>query len=343
MLLSIIVPVYNIEAYIGPCLNSVLDQNLPKDLYEIIIIDDGSKDNSSQIVREYGALHKNITVFRQENIGLGGARKSGMRLATGKYIYFLDGDDYLARNCLKLVLEAMELHQLDILGFKVLKTDQLNLNSSMDVDPSISDMEIMDGIRFLGTHPEYRVEVWWYLIKREFLDTHGPVFEDKRFVNDSYFTPGLFTKAEKVAFLPKDIYRYVQRPNSITSSKSPKHYGKHIGDLQYAIFKMQDIMDGLPEHPYADQAKNTIRIKQESYVFFALVRFSKSELSWSYLRDLLASFRQLGCYPMKKLTSAAEYKGMGFKMGTLLFNNALSRDTTLLLLRIFFSLKRKLF
>jgi glycosyltransferase involved in cell wall biosynthesis len=342
MLLSIIIPVYNIENYIGACIKSVLDQNLDSDTYEILIIDDGSKDGSSKIVADFEAQHENITVFRQENVGLGGARKAGLKLAKGKYLYFLDGDDYLARNTLKQVVDAAEKHNLDITGFKIQTTKRLDLEKS-EYSALDKPIEVSDGITFIAQNENYTVEVWWYIIKREFFDAAGLIFEDKRFVNDSYFTPSLFTKAKRVALLPIDIYRYVQRPGSITSSKSPAHFRKHIGDLEFAIFQMEDIMNGIKEHPYKEGAIKTITVKQESYVFFSIVRFFKSDLKKSYLKDLLEKYRRLNCYPMRTLTDSREYGSLKYKLITAVFNNRFTLGVTTVLIRFFFRLKRALF
>lgn len=342
MFLSIIIPVYNIEKYIGACVSSVIDQDIDTANYEILIIDDGSKDGSSEIVKEFEKNNKNILVHRQKNVGLGGARKSGIKLAKGKYIYFLDGDDYLAKNTLNSIMQCMEEHDLDILGFDTITTEKLDLAESQSKTLS-KEIEITDGTSFIGTNKNYKIEVWWYILNRQFLIDSNIIFEDKRFVNDSYFTPSIFLKAKKVAHVPIDIYRYVQRPNSITSNKSLSHYRKHIGDLEYAIFQMETIMNGIKEHPLKKEAIKTITIKQESYAFFSLVRFLKSDLKLSYLKDLITKYKNIGIYPMKKLTTSNEYQNFKYKFISGLFNNRFSLYPTVHIMRSFFRLKRFFF
>ena len=339
MLLSIIIPVYNIENYIGACVSSVIEQDIDSNNYEIIIIDDGSKDGSSEIIKEFEKSQKNILVHRQKNVGLGGARKSGIKLAKGKYIYFLDGDDYLARNTLNAIIQCMEEYNLDILGFDTVTTEKLDLSESQR-DSSNKKIKVTDGISFIGSNKNYKIEVWWYIINRQFLIDTNIIFEDKRFVNDSYFTPSLFLEAKRVAHVPIDIYRYVQRPNSITSNKSLSHYRKHIGDLEYAIFQMEDIMNGIKSHPLKENAIKTITVKQESYAFFSLVRFLKSDLKISYLKNLIKKYRNIRIYPMKKLTASGEYKGFKYKFITALFNNPVSLYPTAYIMKTFFRLKR---
>lgn len=342
MRLSIIVPVYNIENYIGACINSIIDQDIDSSDYEIIIVDDGSKDSSSEIVKKFEEQEENIIVHRQQNVGLGGARKAGLKLAKGKYIYFLDGDDYLAKNTLGAIIETAEKHVLDITGFNILTTKSLDLSESQ-YHHQEEEINVTDGITFLAKNDNYRVEVWWYIIKRQFFDDSEATFEDKRFVNDSYFTPSLFSKAKRVACVPIDIYRYVQRPGSITSSKSPSHFRKHIGDLEFAIFQMHDIMENLGEHPHREGAVKTIKIKQESYVFFSIVRFFKSDLKKPYLKDLLDKYRQLDCYPMGNLTKSKEYSSLKYKLISTAFNNKVMLSVTTVLMKFLFKIKRALF
>lgn len=339
MLLSIIVPVYNIEKYVATCLESILAQDLDTSQYEILVIDDGSTDNSQTLARAFEKDHAHLTVYHQANVGLGGARKTGLRYAKGKYLYFLDGDDYLARNTLSLLTSTMQALDLDILGFDTLVTHSLEQKTSRYAPHKSFEPMIQTGIDFLGESKDYRVEVWWYFVKRSFLAKTGLSFEDKRYVNDSYFTPSLFIKAQRVAFLPLDVYRYVQRPGSTTSKKSSSHYERHINDTVYAIFKMQDIITDLPLE--ATAAKRTVSIKQESYVFFSIVRFMKSELKFDFLRNLLDQYKTIRAYPMKNMGQGRPYQNITFSILIAIFNRAYLLYPTLTIARAVFKFQRK--
>ena len=344
MLLSIIIPVYNIEHYVGACINSVLNQSIDSEQYEIIVVDDGSKDGSLKIIEAFAIQNNNIIVHKQQNVGLGGARKSGLKLAKGKYVYFLDGDDYLANNTLRQVLDCLEINKLDILGFNVTTTNQTNLVESTTPVHINTEVDVKDGISFIGANDNYRVEVWWYLINREFLLKSGLTFEDKRFVNDSYFTPTLFINAKRVAFIPIDIYRYVQRENSITSNKNLRHYEKHIKDLEYAIFKMDDIIATLCRKPSPNQsAIEKIKIKQESYVFFSIVRFLKSDLKTDYLIGLLKKYKNINAYPIRLLLKGKEYSNVKFSIITFIFNTNFLLFPCVIFSKSYYGLKRKIF
>lgn len=116
--ISVIIPVYNVEDYLTECLDSVINQTF--DDIEIICVDDGSTDNSSEILKKYEENDKRLRIITQENKGLSGARNTGLENANGKYIYFLDSDDYIEQNTLKEIYEISEKNNLDMLFFKII-------------------------------------------------------------------------------------------------------------------------------------------------------------------------------------------------------------------------------
>ena len=106
--LSIIVPVYNTEKYLSRCLDSLIRQDLSPNEYEIIVINDGSQDNSREIVRDYMSRHPQISFFEQANQGLFETRNVGIDRAKGKYIYFVDSDDFIAPNVMGKIIRFMD-------------------------------------------------------------------------------------------------------------------------------------------------------------------------------------------------------------------------------------------
>ena len=118
MKLSIIIPVYNVERYLRQCLDSCLDQDIPKTEYEIIIVNDGSPDNSQVIINEYALLYDNICVINKSNGGLSTARNAGLSIAKGNLIWFVDSDDSIVSNSLKYIYDIFkENPKLDLLTF----------------------------------------------------------------------------------------------------------------------------------------------------------------------------------------------------------------------------------
>jgi len=171
MKLSIIIPVYNIENYISRCLNSIINQNLLKEDYEIVIVDDGSTDNSLEIINEY-LERVNLIIYKQENKGAAFARNKGIELASGTYIYFIDGDDYLAEQVLGRFVALMENEKLDVLGFAS-KVTHIEIEEKITLSSSgLPDYTIMNGQSFIANH-KYRNEMWWYLINKKILSSEN--------------------------------------------------------------------------------------------------------------------------------------------------------------------------
>lgn len=332
MLLSIIIPVYNIENFIGNCIQSVINQNIDKTNYEIIIVNYGSTDKSLEISEKYAVNEPNIVILSQENKGLGNARMSGLQIARGEYLYFLDGDDYLAHNTLGRVLKYALVNKLDIAGFDVERTTTMNNIVTSTPSGEVTTSEIVNGIDFMGNCNHYRVEVWWYLIRRDFFRHSGAKFEDKRFVNDSYFTPTLFMNARRVGYVNMDIYRYVERRDSITKKNDNVHHIRHIKDSLFAISEMARIISRLRQDKQINNLTiQKIKAKQESYSIFILIRFAKSELNISELSNTLSALKASEAYPVRHLRGK-DYPRLTFKVLSMVVNYRL---TLILFIRTF--------
>lgn len=108
MLLSIIIPVYKVEKYLRKCLDSCVNQDIPKDQYEIIAVNDGSPDNCQSILEEYEREYDNVRILKQENQGLSKARNNGLDIAKGDYVWFVDSDDWIEENCLSEIIAKLD-------------------------------------------------------------------------------------------------------------------------------------------------------------------------------------------------------------------------------------------
>ena len=120
--LSIVIPIYNAEEYLEECLESVINQEVPFDEYEIICIDDGSTDNSNSILEKYNKIIDNLTVFYQNNNGVSSARNKGIKLAKGDYIWFVDADDFISKNAIELLLPIIKEDLFDRVVFSYYTT-----------------------------------------------------------------------------------------------------------------------------------------------------------------------------------------------------------------------------
>lgn len=219
ILLSLIVPAYNVEKYIEKCLESTQRQNVAESLYEVIVIIDGSKDSSERIAREVASRYSNIQVVYQENEGLSGARNNGLKLAKGKYVWFVDSDDWIEKECLAGIIYSLR-NQTDILQLqRRLAYDDSSLNRDMPVIhiPPMSGKDVLK---------RYRVPApaQFCIYRREFLLDNNLVFVKGILHEDSEFKPRALYLATKVASHDTIVYNYYQRTSgNIMSSFKMKN------------------------------------------------------------------------------------------------------------------------
>lgn len=208
MKVSVIVPVYNVEKYIKKCLNSLVNQTL--DEVEIVVVNDGSPDNSQKIIDEYTKKYKNIKSYVKENGGLSDARNYGIKRATGKYISFVDSDDYIRKD----MLEKMYNYAIQK-NFDVVVCDSINVYSD--------DTEIL--IKSNNNYSDDDVKN--YIISPPMACTRlfkKSIFDKIEFKKNIYYedlemTPKVVNLTKKIGFVSDGLYYYVQRDGSIMKQK----------------------------------------------------------------------------------------------------------------------------
>lgn len=221
--ISIIVPVYNVAKYLNCCIDSLINQNF-KGTYEIICVNDGSTDSSLQILKSYKAISEKIVIVDQNNKGLSSARNTGLKKSRGKYVMFLDSDDYFKHsNVLSIMHNEMENNGLDfvVADFEYDYYDKKK-NYRIHRDDSLKN-RVMNGRDFydLGIKKKSIMSVVWNkLYRREFLITNNLKFMEGILYEDMEFTPRVYYLAEKVKYLDELIIMYRQREGSIMSNKN---------------------------------------------------------------------------------------------------------------------------
>ena len=233
MKLSLIVPVYNVEAYLQKCVDSLLAQDLPASDYEIILVDDGATDGSGALCDTLAAARGNIRVIHQENRGLSGARNAGIPVAFGEYIIFVDSDDFLEPNVLGGLVKEMEDKQLDILRFNYQNVDmdggvfEPNKYSKPFVDYS---SEVCDGETFLNERLGFACYAWQFIVKSSILHQEGNGFREGIYFEDVEWTPRILLQAGRVASTDTVVYDYLYRTGSIARTTDNEKKRKAIRD-----------------------------------------------------------------------------------------------------------------
>lgn len=210
---SIIIPVYNVENYIRKCINSVLCQTYKN--YEIIIVNDGSTDSTTDILKkEY--KKKNIKLIDKENGGLSSARNTGLKYVKGKYIIFLDSDDWWEKDLLDNLKKIIDETSPDIVCFKLQKYyEKENIYSVVNI-PSFSTITGIDALRkLIESHLTFETAVT-FSYKTTFWKENKFSFSEGKLHEDFGLTPYVIAKAKKVTSIAYVGYNYYQRENSIT-------------------------------------------------------------------------------------------------------------------------------
>ena len=216
MLLSVVVPVYNVKDYLEGCVASIIDENVSD--YEIILVDDGSTDGvSGELCDKIAAQHPELVrVIHQENMGLGGARNTGIKAALGEYLYFIDSDDKLVSGSLSLFVNEIKKNYPDVISFNFYTDDGEGTTT-----PIVSNYYQSDEPFKLSQHPEFLLSLpnAWSRVWRKTLYTDNDIYYPHRaWYEDIRTTSKLFAVAESIVTIEDKLYLYLQRSGSIMHS-----------------------------------------------------------------------------------------------------------------------------
>lgn len=273
--LSIIVPIYNVEQYLRKCVDSLLNQDIPSSEYEIILVDDGGHDKCPQICDDYAEAHTNVRVVHRENGGLSEARNSGIKVAHGEYLMFVDSDDYWEENVLSGLMDQVDREQLDVLRYDYQNVRLKNEREYEVFEPNKyprkadSCAEVVDGMRYLNERMGYSCYVTQFIIKRNLivdgvqckvyggncLFTEGIHFEDVDWM------PRMMLKAKRVNSTQTVVYNYLHREGSITKTQGNKDkIRKNIEDEVSIIEKYRNHIDMHPNCKWLRNMQSSMAI-----------------------------------------------------------------------------------
>ncbi|WP_312339742.1 glycosyltransferase [Sphingobacterium sp.] len=262
-LISIVMPVYNTAMYVDVAIQSIINQTYC--YFELILINDGSTDQSLSILEKWVMSDKRVKLFSQENQGLSAARNKGLSLAKGQYIYFMDSDDILRADALSICLAYCEKQDLDFVYFDA-SVFADNSDESILKDFHYSRLKTSAYTVFSGPDAlqqqlkadDFFSSACMYLIRKDILDRHGFGFERGIVHEDELFTVLLYLAADRVAYIPQQFFQRRVRPDSIMTSRLKlfnvkcyfivaqrlKEYGKNYPDskriIELYLYRMLD-------------------------------------------------------------------------------------------------------
>lgn len=322
MKLSVIIPCFNAERYIERCLTSLGNQSLDNEEYEIILIDDGSTDNTAKTIEDLKASFRNIIFHKQKNQGQGVARNYGLKLAKGDYIYFLDVDDYIANDSLGIMLSYIQKHDLDVVGFNTIVTEKLDL---FDLKKETFELEvnIINGVDYISENRHHRLEAWWYISKRAHLIKTEAVFEEGVFLEDAIFTINVIMHAKRFAHIPLNVHRYITNTSSTMRTKDPKHIKRLINSYVDLILRLNEMHSKISNSPkvYSPSFLENIKYRFNAntlYMFFNIVR---SNYTIKGVNNIIHELKSVNVYPMDVKIMNQEFGHPLIKMAVYIFNH----------------------
>lgn len=205
--ISIIVPVYKVEQYLPKCIDSILAQTYQD--WELLLIDDGSPDNSGKICDESAHKDERIRVFHKDNGGVSSARNLGLDYAEGDYVMFVDSDDWLSNDCLQTCVFELDKNKLDALQFGFTSVTANNEKQLVKISSSI-----LDGEQYIK-HNNFNVCVGGGIYKREIIEKNKIRFPlVLKLAEDQIFVLSFFKKTVRIKYLERAMYYYLQRSDS---------------------------------------------------------------------------------------------------------------------------------
>ncbi len=291
ILVSFIVTTYNLPIeLLRACLSSILSLSLGEDEREIIVVDDGSEVS---VANDMLDVRDNIIYVRQRNQGLSVARNTGIRMATGQYIQFVDGDDLLLQAPYEHCLDLVRFHNPDIVIFESTKQEHAEVQFSYDGPQT--------GSSFMRSH-NLRASACGYIFRRSLIGNNLR-FLPHVYHEDEDFTPQIFLRAERVFSTKALAYFYRVRDDSITNCQDENHISQRLEDTEKIIFHLQSLLDTIPE---ADRPGLNRRIAQLTMDY--LYNIIKNTHSKSRLDGAINRLSERGLFPLpdKKYTQKYE-------------------------------------
>lgn len=262
MIFSIVVPIYNVQDYLEEALDSVLSQSFGGE-FEVILVDDGSIDNSNSICKKYCKAHDNFILVEQKNRGLSGARNSGVKIASGDYLVFLDADDVLPSNALLNYENCFNSNRnVDIV---IGKLSRKNFSNGMVVNDAFeyiynSTIAGDEAIRYLFN--DIPVPIWSAcrsIFRREYFQSENYSFKEGITSEDLELIPKVILNASSVTFCNDVTYIYrVARESSITNTVSDKRFYDIISILNDYCLLIEDVEDKEVRKAFFTQIGNVV-------------------------------------------------------------------------------------
>ena len=286
--ISILIPVYNVAPYLRQCVDSVINQSYKN--IEIILVNDGSTDDSLAICEEYKQKDERIVVVNKKNGGLSDARNFALAKATGDYVWFVDSDDWIALDAVEILATNVVKFQCEVLGFSFINYfEATNTFSEAEYSQKIA---LTNGNEYILQSDFFFPSACTHLYSRLFLEKNQLKFKVNQLHEDDYLNFGCFGKIKKIAKIEDGLYFYRRRENSITTSVSKENLVKRMDSYieLITLFKTINDIDVVFLSKKANAYKRNLYELLYQYVILNTTTFSEKQYQTTKNKPFLKGF-----------------------------------------------------
>lgn len=313
ILLSVIIPLYNSEPYIKDTLNSVYNQGLDEDEFEVIVINDGSTDKGPQMVADIASKHNNLRLISQQNAGVAAARNKGITLAKGEYIHFLDADDLMNEGSYAMLKELMQQTP------ELIKFDSYSIKPVDKARQESGQLEVIyqGNVRSFVEKFHFPVSAVFFLILRDFLLSSGVKFENFKLGEDGLFCMNLLQHTDaRIIACSNQLYVYILHEGSATHNNDKRHLRNVIENTFGLSTKIKELAKtGAYPPSYYDPNIN-------SSAEVVATHLLRGNYDRQYIKSVINKMKDNEMLPLKRVSIAT--KLINFIFTTSLFVQAFS-------------------
>ena len=309
ILLTYIIPVYNTERYVLRCLQSIVNQQLWPDDYEVLVVDDGSTDGSRAVVEAFAAEHRQVKLLTQQNAGVSAARNLAMDNARGRYLMFVDSDDRLGDDVIHRVVQRAIDDDLDVLSFNYECEDAQGNVLPHSREDNYATTPVVTGYDFLQVH-SMTPYVWRFFLRREYLQQGGWRFDSSLIVcEDGALIARFLLNAPRMAHEDTIAYCYVNRSDSAMHNPDKEHLRRRVFSQVDAAASINatarqfEAQTGQPAPASVDGVRNV-------YLYFSMTK----ALTCGMVDEVLDRISKAGLYPFPCVGPEADYHGVKWKI-----------------------------
>ena len=309
ILLTYIIPLYNTEQYVLRCLQSIVGQQLWPDDYEVLVVDDGSTDNSRAVVESFAREYSQVKLLTQENAGVSAARNLALDHARGRYVMFVDSDDRLGDDVIHRLVQRAIDDDLDVLSFNYECEDSQGNVMTHTRDDNYATTPVVTGFEFLKGH-SMTPYVWRFLISRSYLEQGGWRFDTSLIVcEDGALIARFLLNASRMAHDDTIAYCYVNRSDSAMHNPDREHLRRRINSQ---VDSAASIDRAASEFKAAtgNVAPASVYGVRNTYLYFSMTK----ALTCGLVDEVLGRIRQAGLFPFPCVGPEADYHGVKWKI-----------------------------